>query len=69
MVGRALRGEEFGGTDKAYIVSFIDNWKHHINWATYDQIAAGLADESVPEYGSRPPIQLISIDLVRQVGR
>ena len=49
MVGRALRGPKFGGTDKAYIVSFIDNWRHRINWAAYDQLAPGLADETTPE--------------------
>jgi superfamily II DNA or RNA helicase len=69
MVGRALRGPRFGGTDRAYIVSFIDNWKHRINWAAYDQLAPGLADESIPEYGKRPPLQLISIDLVRRLAR
>jgi len=69
MVGRALRGPAVGGTDKAFIVSFIDNWKHRINWAAYDQIAPGLADETIPEYGKRPPIQLISINLVRRLAR
>jgi superfamily II DNA or RNA helicase len=69
MVGRALRGAKFGGTDKAFIVSFIDNWKHRINWAAYDQLAPSLADDSLPEYGKRPPLQLISIDLVRRLAR
>lgn len=69
MVGRALRGPKFGGTKEAYIVSFIDDWKHHINWATFDQIGEGLADDSIPKYGKRPPLQLISIDLVRQLAQ
>ena len=69
MVGRALRGPKFGGTDKAFIVSFIDNWRHRINWAAYDQLAPGLADETIPEYGKRPPLQLITIDLVRRLAR
>lgn len=69
MVGRALRGSKFGGTDSAYIVSFIDNWKHHINWAAYDQLADERIDPSIPEYGKRPPLQLISIDLVRRLAR
>ena len=69
MVGRALRGPAVGGTEKAFIVSFIDNWKHRINWAAYDQLAPSLADETIPEYGKRPPIQLISIDLVRRLAR
>ena len=38
MVGRALRGPKFGGTDVAYVVSFVDNWQHLINWATYDEL-------------------------------
>jgi superfamily II DNA or RNA helicase len=69
MVGRALRGPKFGGTDEAYIVSFVDNWKHLINWAGYDQLAEGMADESIPEYGKRPPLQLISIELVQRLAR
>lgn len=32
MVGRALRGEAAGGTKKAYIVSFIDDWNGKIAW-------------------------------------
>ncbi|MGD5579553.1 helicase-related protein, partial [Xanthomonas citri pv. citri] len=31
MIGRALRGRRFGGTDEAYVVAFIDDWKQHIN--------------------------------------
>ena len=69
MVGRALRGPAFGGTEKAYIVSFIDDWKQRIHWAAYEQIADGLADDSIPEYGRRPPIHLISIELIRRLAR
>lgn len=32
MVGRALRGPAAGGTDTAYIVSFVDDWDEHIAW-------------------------------------
>jgi len=69
MVGRALRGPKFGGTEKAFIVMFIDNWAKRISWAAYEQLAPGLADETITEYGKRPPIQLISIDLVRRLAR
>ncbi len=69
MVGRALRGPAFGGTEKAFIVSFIDDWKQRIHWAAYEQIADGLADDSLPEYGKRPPIHLISIELIRRLAR
>ena len=34
MVGRALRGVKAGGTEKAYIVSFIDQWNEKIAWYT-----------------------------------
>lgn len=69
MVGRALRGPKFGGTKSAYIVSFIDNWKHRINWATYDALSAAMADEGVRASGARPPLQLISIDLIARLAR
>lgn len=32
MIGRALRGSKAGGTNEAYIVSFIDDWQDKINW-------------------------------------
>lgn len=69
MVGRALRGPKFGGTENAYIVSFIDNWRQAINWAEYDQLAEGQADDGAAEYPKRPPLQLISIELVRRLAR
>ena len=69
MVGRALRGPRFGGTDVAYIVAFTDHWKQIINWAGYDQLSVGMADDAFSEYGKRPPLQLISIELVRQLAR
>lgn len=67
MVGRALRGPKFGGTDKAYLVFFIDDWKKLINWAEYEPISPLVeADEEI-EYGKRPPLQYISIELVRKL--
>ena len=69
MVGRALRGPKFKGTDDAYIVSFIDKWQQHINWAAYDQIKGGRTADEDPVYGPRPPLQLVSIELVRRLAR
>jgi ATP-dependent helicase IRC3 len=66
MIGRALRGPAFGGTESAYIVSFIDSWKHLINWAEY-QIPDGEALDEAVVTVKRPPLQYISIDLVRHV--
>ncbi|HVJ28078.1 MAG TPA: DEAD/DEAH box helicase family protein [Vicinamibacterales bacterium] len=69
MIGRALRGPQFGGTDDARIVTFTDNWRQHINFAEYDEIPAGGREDTIPEYGERPPLQLISIEMVRQLAR
>jgi ATP-dependent helicase IRC3 len=38
MIGRALRGEKAGGTKKAYIVSFIDEWKNKIAWVNPEKL-------------------------------
>ena len=69
MVGRALRGPKFGGTAIAYIVSFTDNWQHHIQFADYRQLEEGAADDAVTVSAKRPPLQLISIELVRRLAR
>lgn len=68
MVGRALRGPAFGGTDEAYIVAFIDDWKQAISWAEFGDLEGGI-EESPPAFAARPPLQLISIDLVRRLAR
>lgn len=38
MIGRALRGKKAGGTDKAYIVNFIDNWQEQIAWVNPEKL-------------------------------
>ena len=65
MVGRALRGPKFGGTENAYIVSFIDNWKHLINWAEYDQLVETPVVDRV--YPQRLPLGTISGHIVRRL--
>ena len=65
MIGRALRGPKFGGTDQAFIVSFIDRWKQLIQWAAYEPLSATGIDETAPGHVATPPFQLISIDRVR----
>lgn len=69
MVGRALRGPKFGGTAEAHIVSFIDDWKQRINWASYDQLSASEVEDEIRELRKRPPVHLISIELVRRLAR
>jgi ATP-dependent helicase IRC3 len=69
MVGRALRGPKFGGTKEAYIVTFADDWQHKIPFADFRQLEGGGADDETSEHTKRPPLQLISIELVRQLSR
>lgn len=38
MVGRALRGEQAGGTKEAVIVSFIDDWRSEIAWVNPQEL-------------------------------
>lgn len=44
MVGRALRGTAAGGTDSAYIVSFVDQWNEHIAWVNPESLFDGNND-------------------------
>lgn len=41
MIGRALRGEKAGGTEKAFIVSFIDGWQNKIAWVNPKKLYEG----------------------------
>lgn len=53
MIGRALRGEKAGGTNSAYIVSFVDDWNEHIAWVSPDTIFVGDSEwttKDSPEY-------------------
>ncbi len=38
MIGRALRGQKAGGTEKAYVVSFIDKWEDRISWVNPEKL-------------------------------
>lgn len=69
MIGRALRGPKFGGTESAYIVSFVDSWQQTIRFAEYDPLTDGKVDDGTRTSPKRPPLQLISIDLVRRLAR
>ncbi len=64
MIGRGLRGPKFGGTTKVNIVSFIDNWKQMINWGKFD-FSGEKGGEKVVD-GKQPPMELISVELVRR---
>ena len=69
MVGRALRGPKFGGTDTANIVLFMDDWREAIQWAELDELWSKETGESAREPKKRLPLQLVSIDLIRRLAR
>lgn len=64
MIGRALRGPKFGGTEIAHIVSFVDNWDYDINWAKWKELPIG-PDEPEPELEHKHvPLESILIKLI-----
>jgi superfamily II DNA or RNA helicase len=71
MIGRALRGKAAGGTEHAYVVSFIDNWEDKINWVNpkklIDMEGIDLRDKDVDT--TRRIIRVISIDLLEEFTR
>ena len=67
MVGRALRGPTFSGTADAFIVSFEDDWREQIQWAGFELGNGNADDDESKERATRPPLQLISIELVRRL--
>ena len=68
MIGRALRGEKAGGTNIAYIVSFVDNWNEHIAWVSPDTIFVGGSEwppKDSPEY-KKQQIRWIAISKIEE---
>lgn len=67
MIGRALRGTKAGGTEKAYIVSFVDGWKNKIAWVNPEKL---YIEETEWEDNSRENIKklarLISIQKIEE---
>lgn len=70
MIGRALRGENAGGTKKAYIVSFIDNWKEKIAWVNAENLIEdeGEFKDKKSDYQERE-IRLISIAKIEEFAK
>ncbi|TSA79971.1 DEAD/DEAH box helicase [Deinococcus detaillensis] len=69
MIGRALRGPQFGGTDEANVVAFIDQWKQHVNWARWDDLVEGGTEEGDSPDRQRLNVQYLSGDLVSRLAR
>ncbi len=71
MIGRALRGQRAGGTEKAYVVSFIDNWEDKINWVNPEKLHLEEDIEFVDKDKStvKQIARLISIDKMEEFAR
>lgn len=70
MVGRALRGTKAGGTEFAYIVSFIDNWNENIAWISPESVFNGSNEfrESKNEKFNRD-LRLIAISKIEEFAK
>ena len=66
MIGRALRGENVGGSSEANIVLFFDDWKRLIDWATP---LGGKKEEDGPSVREAYPLDYISIRLVEELAK
>lgn len=70
MVGRALRGLKAGGTDDAYVVSFIDDWNNKIAWVNPRTLSDEEYNEKDFETKKREyNIRLISISKIEEFAR
>jgi superfamily II DNA or RNA helicase len=71
MIGRALRGQKAGGTDKAYVVSFIDNWEDKINWVNPEKLHLDEDAElvEIAIQATKKIARLISIEMIEEFAR
>ena len=67
MVGRALRGTAAGGTAKAYIVSFVDQWNENIAWCNPSSLFHGENDfEDNEVERTKRQISMIAISKIEE---
>jgi ATP-dependent helicase IRC3 len=70
MIGRALRGQKAGGTEKAYVVSFIDNWENKINWVNPEKVLVNDTEFPDKKIETMKRIaRLISIEKIEEFAR
>lgn len=70
MIGRALRGQKAGGTEKAYVVSFIDEWENKINWVNPEKLdGRGGEFDGKSILSSNRIARLISIEMIEEFAR
>lgn len=71
MIGRALRGKKAGGTDQAYVVSFIDNWQDKISWINPEKlfIVDNVDFNETDKETEKRLVRLISIEKIAEFAR
>ena len=71
MVGRALRGPAAGGTETAYIVSFIDDWEQHIAWVNPQSLFCDMESDFADTQTDRAQrdLRLISVAKIEEFAR
>ena len=67
MIGRALRGTAAGGTSKAYIVSFVDQWNENIAWCNPASLFSGEGEfQDIDTNRDKRQISAIAISKVEE---
>ena len=68
MIGRGLRGVEAGGTDIAYIVGFIDDWKDKVSWVNPEKlfIAENIDFDDKTSETEKKFTRLVSIEKIEE---
>lgn len=66
MVGRALRGPKFGGKKEAFIVPFIDEWKHKILWVPPEIVKGEITVTPTPPTTDVIK-EFVSIDAIKKI--
>ena len=66
MIGRGLRGSKAGGTEEAYIVSFLDDWKDKINWANPESLHIRDTEPEDEKPSERAKVKLISVNKIQE---
>jgi superfamily II DNA or RNA helicase len=71
MIGRALRGTRAGGTENAYIVTFIDDWEDKINWVNPEKLHIEEDAEFIDRdnKSAQKIARLIAIDKMEEFAR
>lgn len=71
MIGRALRGKKAGGTDKAYVVSFVDDWKDKISWVNPKILIESNYNDYIndPKERNKNIVRLVALNKIEEFAK